>query len=142
MLNFPKIYKAADFENVLSIFNERLTEIDSKKGDFSLVNYHLPTAIKVAQKIKADLKKWYNEIGYAYLRLAETETKKERNWIKLDEYRSAIDAFRQSGNREQKEETEQLYFQLKDEVRLDEFRIDFDDETIKKLDNSLNIFIL
>lgn len=133
MLKYPKIYKATDFENVLPIFEERLTEIDSKKDNFSLVNYHLPTAIKVAHKIKGDLKKWYNEIGYAYLRLAETETDEARNWIKLDEYRGAIDAFRQSGNREQKEETEQLYFQLKDKVRLDEYKIDFDEDTLKKL---------
>lgn len=133
MLKYPKIYKVIDFENVLSIFDERLTQIDIEKDEFLLVNYHLPTAIKVAQKIKGDLKKWYNEVGYAYLRLAETETDEARNWIKLDEYRCAIDAFRQSGNRKQKEETEQLYFQVKDKVQLDEFRIDFDDETIKKL---------
>lgn len=133
MLKYPKIFKVADFENILSIFDNRLTEVDDKGDDFALVNYHLPTAIKVAQKTKSDIKKWYNEIGLAYLRLAEKETEDERNWIKLDEYRAAIDAFRQSGNREKKEEIEQLYFELKDKVRLDEFKIDFDEETISKL---------
>lgn len=134
MLKYPKIFKVADFENVLSIFDTRLTELDSKGEDFALVNYHLPTAIKVAQKTKQDLKKWYNQIGFAYLRLAETENDETRNWIKLDEYRAAIDAFRQSGNKEKKAEIEQLYFQLKDKVRLDEYKIDFDEETIKKLE--------
>lgn len=134
MLKYPKIFKVADFENTLSIFDTRLTELDSKRDDFALVNYHLPTAIKVAQKTKQDVKKWYNQIGFAYLRLAETENDETRNWIKLDEYRAAIDAFRQSGNNEKKAEIEQLYFQLKDNVRLDEYKIDFDEETIKKLE--------
>ncbi|MBA3647270.1 MAG: hypothetical protein H0W62_01775 [Chitinophagales bacterium] len=133
MLKHPKIFKPVDFENVLSIFDTPLKIVNSKTDDFALVNYHLPTAVKVAQKTKSDVKKWYNEIGLAYLRLAETETDEKRNWIKLDEYRAAIDAFRQSGNQQKKEETEQLYFQLKPEVRLEEFRIDFDEETIKKL---------
>lgn len=134
MLKYPKLFKVADFENTLSLFDIRLKEIDNKSDDFALVNYHLPTAIKVAQKIKSDVKKWYDEMGFGYLRLAETETDDTRNWIKLDEYRAAIEAFRLSGNRKKKEETEQLYFQLKPEVRLDEFSIDFDEETIKKLE--------
>lgn len=138
MLKHPKIFKPIDFENVLSIFDTHLNEINSKTDDFALVNYHLPTAVKVAHKTKSDIKKWYNEIGLAYLRLAETETDEKRNWIKLDEYRAAIDAFRQSGNKQKKEETEQLYFQLKPVVRLDEFRIDFDDETINKLQEFQN----
>ncbi|MBS1734390.1 MAG: hypothetical protein JST02_13930, partial [Bacteroidetes bacterium] len=133
MLKYPKIFKAVDFENVLSIFDIRLVELDTKADDFALVNYHLPTAIEVAQKTKSDVKKWYNEMGLAYLRMAQTENDETRNWIKLDEYRAAIDAFRQSGNKEKKEEIEQLYFQLKDKVRLDEYKVDFDEETIKKL---------
>lgn len=138
MLKHPKIFRPVDFESVLSIFDTHLNEIKSKTDDFALVNYHLPTAFKVAQKTKSDIKKWFNEIGLAYLRLAETETDGKRNWIKLDEYRAAIDAFRQSGNQQKKEETEQLYFQLKPEVRLDEFRIDFDVETINKLQEFQN----
>jgi hypothetical protein len=134
MLKYPKIFKGDDFRNVFSIYEERLINKNGvRTDDFLLVNYHLPTAIKVAQKLKTNIKYWYNEIGHAYLRMAEEETEEKRYWIKLDTYRSAIDAFRLAGNRLEKENTEQLYFELKPKVRLDEFRIDFDEETIKKL---------
>jgi hypothetical protein len=133
MLKYPKIFKANDFENVLPIFEQRIKGIEAKSDDFMLVNYHLPTVIKVAQKLRSDVRKWHNEIGLAYIRMANEETDEDRNWIKLDNYRNAIDAFRLAGNSSEKEVAEQLYFELKPKVRLDEFRVDFDEETIKKL---------
>jgi len=133
MLKHPKIFKPVDFDSVLSIFEEHLTEPKRRTDDFQLVNFHLPTAIKVAQKTKADVRRWHNEIGEAYLRLAESETDQKRAWIKLDYYRHAIDAFRKGGNAENKRQTEQKYFELKPLVKLDEIRIDFDEETIEQL---------
>jgi hypothetical protein len=47
MLQFPKIFKANDFSNVLILFDKRLTSKEDEGGDFTLVNYHLPTAIKI-----------------------------------------------------------------------------------------------
>jgi Domain of unknown function (DUF4209) len=134
MLKYPKIFKADDFKNVLLIYERRIIQTDAKSDDdFLLANHHLPTAIKVAQKTKSDVRKWYNEIGNAYLRIAATEKEEERYWLKLDAYRCAIEAFRSGGSQESKEQTEQLYFELKPHVRLDEYRIDFDEETIQKL---------
>lgn len=133
MLNYPKIFKIQDFTITIPIFNERIKISTNKLDDFSLINYHLPTAIKVAQKLKKDVKIWYEEIGDANLRLAEQEIEDNRNWIKIDFYRSAIEAFRKCGNQIKKEQTEQLYFELKPKVKLDTFRVDFDEETITKL---------
>ena len=138
MLKYPKIFKPVDFEKVLTLFDIQLKNKGGNTDDFSLVHYHLPTAIRVAQKTKADIKKWYNEIGFAYLRMTEKETDSTRNWIKLDLYRAAIDAFRQSGNLKKKEEAEQLYFELKPEVQLNDVRIDFDEETRNKLQELQN----
>lgn len=136
MLKYPKIFKTKDFDNVLPIFEQRITNIETKSDDFMLVNYHLPTVINVAQKLRSDVKKWHNEIGLAYIRMANEEIDENRNWIKLDNYRNAINAFRLAGKHSEKEATEQLYFELKPKVRLDEFRIDFDEETIQKLQDS------
>lgn len=133
MLNYPKIFKSQDFTDTIPIFNERLQKTTDKLDDYSLINYHLPTAIKVAQKLKQDTKIWHEEVGNANLRLAEQEVEDNRNWIKLSYYTSAIEAFRRSGNYEKKEQAEQLYFELKPKVKLDTFRVDFDEETIVKL---------
>jgi hypothetical protein len=133
MLQYPKIFKANDFSNVLTLFEKRLTSKEDEEGDFTLVNYHLPSAIKISKKIKGDVTKWYNEIGNSYLRMASREVDDERNWIKLDFFSKAIDAYRKAGNKEKKNEVEQLYFLLKPNVKLDEYKVDFDEERIKKI---------
>jgi len=98
MLKYPKIFKQKDFENTLEIFD--YSKIGKNRlDDFMLVNYYLPTAIKIASKIKSNVKKWYNEIGLAYLRLANNEHEKERLWLKLNYYFKAIEAFQRAGNK-------------------------------------------
>lgn len=133
MLAHPKLFKQRDFTDTLLIFEQELKREKSKSDDFMLVNYHLPTAIKVAQKCKLDVKKWHDEMGFAYLRMAEKETEDDRIWLKQNAYAKAIQSFTLSGNGEKKKETEQLYFELKPKVKLDNVRIDFDEETVKKL---------
>ena len=132
MLKYSKIFKPIDFENVLSIFENHLISAE-EEDDFFLANYHLPTAVKVAQKLKGDVKRWQEEIGDRYFKMAARENDLDRSMIKIELYRIAIDAYMQSGNQEKKEEAEQLYFQVKPNVVLNEFSIDFDEETIKRL---------
>lgn len=136
MLKYPKIFKTIDFTDTLPIFTNQINVANENVDDFNLVNYHLPTAIKVAQKLKSDVKIWYEEIGSRYLRLAAKEVEENRYWIKLDYYRAAIEAFLKSGNDERKNTVEQQYFELKPKVKLDEYRIDFDEVTIAKLKES------
>lgn len=133
MLQHPKIFKANDFSNVLILFEKRLTSKEDEGGDFTWANYHLPTAVKIAQKIKSNIPRWYNEIGDSYLRMARKEGDDKRNWIKLDFFSKSIEAYRKAGNKEKKNEVEQLYFLLKPNVKLDEYKVDFDEETIKKI---------
>jgi hypothetical protein len=133
MLEYTKLFKPNDFENTLSIIEEELNKDKTKSDDFSLVHYHIPTAIKIATKIKSDVKKWHNETGLAYLRIAETETEEDRFWLKLDNYSNAIKAFILAGNNEKKREAEFLYSELKPKVKLPTTRIDFDEDTQKQL---------
>jgi hypothetical protein len=133
MLEYTKLFKPNDFENTLSIIEEELNKDKTKSDDFLLVHYHIPTAIKIATKIKSDVKKWHNETGLAYLRIAETETEEDRFWLKLDNYSNAIKAFILAGNNEKKGEAEFLYSDLKPKVKLPTTRIDFNEDTQKQL---------
>lgn len=136
MLKSNKFFKAYDFDNTLSHFKNYIKKSNTKIDDFFLVDEYLPTAIKISQKTNQDTKFWYNEIGYANLRMASKENQENRNWIKLGFYESAIRAFKSSNNSEKKSEAEQLYFELKPKIKLETFRVDFDDETIEKLKES------
>lgn len=133
MLEKSKIFKQEDFENILSIYEDQLGGKGDRGDDFFLANQHLPTAIKIAQKTKTDVKKWHDEIGHALLRIAATETEEDRLWLKIDYYSKALSAFKLSGNEEKVREVQQLYHELKPKVKLPRHQIDFDEETIKQL---------
>ncbi|WP_109435645.1 DUF4209 domain-containing protein [Aquimarina sp. AU119] len=128
MLEFPKIYKPIDFANSLQLFEKELSKKTINLDDFMLVNYYLPTAIKIANKTKTDTKKWQNEIGLAYLRLAENETKEDRFWIKQDYNYKAIHSFKLSGNDEYRKKSEKLYADLKPKIKLPTITIPFTQE--------------
>lgn len=129
MLKYNKIFKAEAFKNVLSIFEEELL---NSKDSLTLVEFYLPTAIKICQKIGCDVKRWHNEMGNLYFNWAESETEKDRFWIKLDTYKKAIDAFTYAGNGEMKTKVEQLYSELKPSVKLTSYRFEMNSKTHKE----------
>ena len=130
MVDHPRIFKAADFTGILSVFEKYLNESNEIRDDFTLAEFSLPTALKIAQKTKSDVRKWHNEIGFAYFRLAEMETDEERNWLKIDNYVDALEAFKLGGNTEMVNRVEQLYAELKPKVKLNDVQIMFDGEMV------------
>jgi hypothetical protein len=132
MLKNSKYFKAGDFRSCLSLFEEEL--VSSEKPDHHfMVNYYLPTALKIAQKVSEDVRKWHNHIGDCYMKLASAEDQEDRYWIKLDYYARAIHAFGYGADENKKTLAEQLYFELKPKVRLDTVRLHFSSEQIDEL---------
>lgn len=131
MLEYSNIFKKDDFKNVLSIYQKEINRDRKKTDDFLLVNYHLPSAIKVAIKTGADVRKWHNESGLAYLRIGNAETEQDRNWLKLDAYAKAIHAFTLAANAAKKKAVEKLYAELKPKVILPTFRSEFSEDDQK-----------
>ncbi len=132
MLEHPKIFKAVDLEVTISIYDNLVLDLQKEEvGDFLFITSYLPTVIKLAAKCKTDIKKWYNELGLAYLRAAEKETEAERLWLKQNNYAKAIRAFSDAGNITKKKEVEALYFELKPKVTLPTVSIPFDEKTLK-----------
>jgi hypothetical protein len=131
MLKNSKFFKAGDFVNTLSLFE---AELSSEQPDYHfMVNYYLPTALKIAQKVNDDVRKWHNHIGDCYQQLADAEVKEDRFWIKLDYYARAIHAFTNAANQQKKDKAEQLYFELKPKVRLNNVRLHFNSDQIGEL---------
>jgi hypothetical protein len=132
MLKYPKIYKALDFENTLDLFENELkskTSID----DFLLSEEYLSTAIIIAKKTKKDYKKYHNQRGFSYLRLAETIIDKDRYWIKQSNYAKAITEFKLSKNIQERNRTEKLYSDLKPLIKLPTISIPFTEDVREKL---------
>jgi hypothetical protein len=138
MLEYGQIFKADSFSGSLALFEKELTSRKKKSDDFGMVNYYLPTAIRIASKLGEDIRIWHNTIGECYVRLADEETEEDRNWLKLHDYAQAIRSFGQAGNVIRKKEIEQLYFELKPNVKLNNVQINFDDDTVKALEESNN----
>lgn len=126
MLENPKIFKPIDFENTLQIFESDL--VGDLDDHFHLAEMYLSTAIKIARKIKSDVKKWHNKLGCSYLKAAELETNDERAWIKIDIISRAIKEFKLGQNIAKKNEAEKLYADTKPKVKLDTVPIPRDKE--------------
>ncbi len=133
MLEAPKIFKPKDFDNSLELIIKELKKDKIEIDDFFLVNNYLPLAIKIAVKTNSDTKKWHNEKGQAYLRMADEVTNEDKFWIKQDYHSSAIEAFRQAGNINERKKTEKLYADLKPKIKLPLFKFDYSPEIQKYL---------
>jgi Domain of unknown function (DUF4209) len=136
MLNYPKIFKIQDFESVLfEVFEYQLSSSEEEVSDHLMISY-IPTAIKIARKTRVDEKKWVNELGLFYMRLAESENRHDAQWLKQDYYVSAIEAFEKAKNNVKVREATGLYSALKPKVKLHNIEVPFDKEAtdqIKKL---------
>lgn len=117
MLKYPKIFKALDFTNTLTLFENELKK-DTLIDDFNLGNEQLSTAIKIAKKTSVDHKTWHNEKGLTYLRLAENITTEDKYWVKQDYHAKAISEFKLATNINNRKRTEKLYTDLKPLIKL------------------------
>ena len=133
MLEHPKIFKKEDLGDTLPVFENAIRETNEKVDDFLLVTRYLHTAVSVAKKIEADVNRWDSEIGFAYIRMAAKKEREEHNWTKLSDYAKAIHYFTIAGNKQEKENAERLYFELKPKVKLNDVRIDYDPQVIMVL---------
>lgn len=133
MLKFTNVFKPASFENMLAIFDYELQHnVSKKRDDFTMVNYYLPVAVRVASKLKSDTGIWHTKIGDFYLELGDAETDPERLWIKQQQYTLAIQSFRKAGNT-RRQEAEQRYTDIKDDITLPTSVYDYSDEEIASL---------
>jgi hypothetical protein len=133
MLEQQGLFKPVDFANALPLYEKQIKAAAKPGEHAALAEYHLPQALKIAQKMNRDVRPWHERIGDAFLQWAESETKEERNWLKLGHYESAIRAYQMAGAEDKKSDTERRYTELKPNVKLDTFEFHPDQEMIEKL---------
>ncbi len=136
MLKYPKLFKPIDFDGTLDLIENEINKNNDNANDYNLVEYLIPTAIKIATKTQSDVKKWHTKKGIAFLKLAEAETEEDRFWIKQDFHTSAIIAFSNAGNIEKRKEAEELYAKLKPKIKLPSKRFNYKIEDRKCLIDS------
>lgn len=133
-LKYPSVFSKDSFVDLLGIFEGDLDISDSDKtDDFALAKFYLPTAIKIAAKLGQSSKEWDSKIAECYVRLGDRETDPERNWMKLQDYALAIQHFRNAGNVIRRQQIEEKYAELKDDVTLPTSVHEYDEEHIKHL---------
>ncbi len=134
MLKYPALFKKKDYEGVLEVFSTN-TEVSKsqKTDDFMLAKYYLPSAIKIAVKLGMSNKEWDSRIGECYARMGDAETDPERNWLKQQDYALAIHHFRLAGNTLRRQEIEEKYAALKEDVSLPTTVIEYGAEHVAHL---------
>jgi hypothetical protein len=128
MLDRPKLFSSEDFTNVLSLFEEQVNIKEGRADWGILVMFWIPTAIRIANKLQADVRTWHIELGNIYMLLAESERNEINQMIRASHLQKAVDAFMKGGDAERKIQAEKLYQEAKEGVRLDRIPITFTPE--------------
>ena len=131
MLESSTIFKPADFENALSVFELALSEGNGKSDSFLWIHNYFETAILIARKTGSDIKIWFNLLGDMHANIAKAEVKPDRMWLKLKSFASAVEAYQNAGNNLRKKEIEQLIFELKPQVQLPTVRLKKSEQEIE-----------
>ena len=96
-----------------SVYENHFMKNENRKDPFIIITTYAPNAIKFAQKLKTDQKKWYSLIGELQLDLVKKDNNKNRGWLNLNELLDARNNLKKSGNQMLLEEAEKLYEEIR-----------------------------
>lgn len=132
MLETKALFKPADFNGALQIFETEIANQANKKDKFLWTHGYFENAIKLAIRLGTDVKIWHEGLGDTHIYIADGETKPERNWLKAKALSSAIAAYRNAGHTEKRKQAEQALFELKPEIKLTKVQISAGEEEVKQ----------
>lgn len=136
MLEFPQ-FKTVEFNGALDLLKNITAKVKfaNKQPNYHFRQKIYETAIIIAQKCKSDTKIWNKRIGDALVASAKSRIDDETKMIPLSFYQQAIPYYKKAGLSKKVRETEQQYFDLKKELKLDKFSIPLEEERAKELDD-------
>lgn len=101
-----------------NVYEDHFYQSQHRNDPFLVIDHYAPNAIKFAQKLKLDPRKWYSLIGELHLDDVKKETDKSRDWLSLNKLLDAQNNLKKSGNKDLLKEAEELYEKIRPTVTL------------------------
>lgn len=122
VLRYPLLFDRGSVSLCYNAYEDHFWKECRREDPFLIITHYAPNAIKFAQKLKLDPKKWYELIGQLQLEHAKSETDPSRFWRSMKDLLDAQNNLRKGGNRKLHKEAGDLYEKLRPSVELPSVR--------------------
>lgn len=118
VLKYPSLFNSESITLCYGVYEYNFYEVNNRKDPFLIIHHYAPNAIRFAQKLKTNQKKWYGLIGELQLEHVKSENDPSRSWLNLNELLAARKNLKNSGNSKLLNEAEILYEKIRPEVEI------------------------
>lgn len=118
VLKHSSLFSKESHLRCYSIYEDQFYKGQHRNDPFLIIHHYAPNAIKFAQKLKLDQKKWHGLIGELHLEDVKKETDRSRDWLSLNKLLNALNNLKKSGNKNLLKEAEDLYEKIRPTVTL------------------------
>ena len=118
VLKYPTLFSKESLTLCYSVHEDHFWKDENRNDPFLIIHNYAPNAIKFAQKLKSDQKRWYELIGELHLADVKKETDKNRDWLSLNKLLDAQNNLKKSGNQALLKEAEELYEKIRPTVKI------------------------
>jgi hypothetical protein len=118
VLKYPSLFNQDDVLKCYSVYEDHFWKEQSRVDPFLIIHHYAPNAIKFAQKLKLDQKKWFRLIGEVHLNDVKKEKDKSRDWLSLSKLLEARNNLKKGGDQALLKEAEELYEEIRPTAKI------------------------
>ncbi|MHA7129234.1 hypothetical protein [Algoriphagus namhaensis] len=115
---YPILFNQDSKVACYKIYEDHFWKEQNRADPFSIIHHYAPNAIKLAQRLKVDHKKWFRLIGELLLEDVKNETDESRAWLSLNKLLEARNNLKRGGDLTLLKKAEQLYENIRPTVKL------------------------
>lgn len=118
VLKHSNLFTKESHARCYSIYEDHFWKYKNRNDAFLIIHHYAPHAIKFAQRLKMEQKKWHGLIGELHLDDVKKEADRKRDWLSLNKLLDAQNNLKKSGNEVLLKEAEVLYEKIRPTVEL------------------------
>jgi len=118
VLKYPTLFNLDSIQCCYKAYEDHFWKEESRADPFLIIHHYAPNAIKLAQRLKVDHKKWFRLIGELHLADVKNDKDENRAWLNLNKLLEARNNLKRGGDLTLLKEAEQLYEKIRPTAKI------------------------
>jgi hypothetical protein len=118
VLKYPTLFNQDSIVLCYNAYEDHFWKDESRADPFLIIHHYAPNAIKFAQKLKIDQKRWFRLIGELHLDDVKKENDRNRDWLSLSKLLEARNNLKKGGDQSLLKEAEELYEEIRPTAKI------------------------
>lgn len=118
VLKYPTLFSQNSIVCCYNAYEDHFWKDEIRADPFLIIHHYAPNAIKFAQKLKIDQKKWFRLIGELHLEDVKKEKNKSKDWLSLSKLLEARNNLKKGGDLFLLKEAEELYEEIRPTAKI------------------------